>query len=72
MDSKIIADGLKRRRAELKLSIADVVFRMAEAGINVSPKTIYGWENNVSQPKVSAFLKLCDIYKIDDIIGYFQ
>ena len=69
---KRIAELLKARRAELKMSVGDVVAQLAERGIRVAPKTFFGWENAVSRPNVTAFLALCRIYGIDEILDYFE
>lgn len=71
VSSKSIADALKRRRAELHLSAEEVVAALSEAGYSVSKKTLYGWENDVSSPNVRIFLKLCEIYQIEDIMNFF-
>ena len=71
VSSKAIATALKQRRAELHLSTEEVVAALSDAGFKVSRKTLYGWENNVSSPNVRIFLKLCEIYQIDHIMGYF-
>ena len=72
MSNKAIADGLKRRRLELKLSAQEVVDYLAKNGYKVAVKTVYGWENDVSSPKVGMFLKLCELYQIDDPLHYFS
>lgn len=68
---KAIANALKDRRKELKLSIPDVVASLGDRGITISETTLYGYENAVSAPNVRVFLALCSIYEIDDIMEYF-
>ena len=62
---------LKRFREHCNLSVEDVVAQLSEKGISISPKTLYGYENGVSLPKVSIFLALCDIYNITDPLYAF-
>ena len=40
--------------------------------MNVSEKTIYGWESNQAHPSSDKFIMLCDIYQIKDILRAFQ
>ena len=69
--NKAIAEALKRRRNELNLTPEDVVNALADKGINIKPVTLYGYENAVSTPNAQTFLRLCAIYQIDDIMGFF-
>ena len=71
-DDRMIAAKLKQRRAELKMSVADVVAALNDRGIDVAQKTVFGWENAVSRPNIIAFMALCRIYEITDILSYFD
>lgn len=68
---KLISAVLKEKRTELKLSGEEVVAKLQAHGIDISIKTLYGYENGVSSPKINTFLCLCDIYGIDDIMNEF-
>lgn len=37
-----------------------------------SEKTVSGWENNRSQPDAETLIKLCDIYRVKDILETFE
>lgn len=62
---------LKSKRKELKYSVKYVTEELSKYNINISEKTLYGWENNYRQPDADTFLILCLIYNISDILNYF-
>jgi hypothetical protein len=62
---------LAQKREQLKLSINDVVNELKNRGIELSAKTLYGYENGVGYPKANTFIALCDIYGIDDVLSSF-
>jgi len=55
----------------MKLTPEEVVNKLAERSIPISVKTLYGYENGVSTPRVNTFIALCDIYKVSDIMSEF-
>ena len=64
---------LKQTRSLLGMKGEDVVEQLKSRGINISVKTLYGYENSVSMPNVNTFIALCDIYRIENIkesLGY--
>jgi DNA-binding XRE family transcriptional regulator len=66
-----IAKVLKGFRQKTGLSAKEVTYQLSLHDIEVSPKTLYGWESGHSQPNADTFLMLCDIYGIDDIMRAF-
>ena len=62
---------LRQRREQCGFSIDTVIQLLHERGIDISSKTLYGYENGVATPKVNTFIALCDIYGINDILGEF-
>ena len=48
MKNEMIAKVLKEARKQNALSVKEVVGRLQDKSINVSIKTIYGWENGLS------------------------
>ncbi|MCL1819397.1 MAG: hypothetical protein FWG36_01930 [Oscillospiraceae bacterium] len=68
IEKEKISELLKEQRAISHLSVDDVLTRLKEKGISISPKTLYGYENGVGSPKIRTFLALCDIYGIKDIM----
>lgn len=62
---------LKREREAAGLSVEEVCTKLSALGFKISPKTLYGYENDVSAPKISLFMSLCKIYDVSDIYGTF-
>lgn len=58
---------LKAKRKERGLSVKDVLNQLHEYGIDISDKTLYGWENAHRQPDADTFVALCRIYGIDSL-----
>ncbi len=67
MSKEYISEVLKRLRLKSGLT-ADEVGKL----VGKSGKTVNGWENSRSQPDAEIFLKLCDIYNVDDILYEFK
>lgn len=67
----IIGSKLKQARKEHGFSIEDIVYFLQTKEIDVSPKTVYGWENDFSYPSVYIFLLLCEKYEITNITETF-
>lgn len=68
-----IAHTLKHTRKSLGFSADYVVTELKKLGMNInSDKTLFGYENGVSQPKADMFLSLCKIYKIDNFDIFFD
>ena len=59
-----VSSLIKSKRKELDYSVKDVVSELSKRGIDVSEKTVYGWESGHRQPDADTFLILCDIYQI--------
>lgn len=62
-----IATILKSRRKELKMTVKTVLDALHEHGIDVSDKTLYGWESGYRQPDADTFVVLCHIYEIESL-----
>lgn len=71
MKNQNIATILKYYRKLNKLSVNNVSKSLSDDDIFVAEKTIYGWESGHTQPDADTLLKLCDIYKIPDILKTF-
>lgn len=70
---KQIADLLKDKRLELGLTGLEVVRRLKQQyDIDLSDKTLYGYERAVSSPNVPLFLALCRIYEIEDVASSLE
>lgn len=60
---------LKEKRKELGLSVKTVIDELLSHGVDISDKTLYGWESGHRQPDADTFLVLCKIYGIDSLKG---
>lgn len=62
-----IAKKLKELRKNKGYSMNYVSETLKEEfEIELSPKTLYGYENGVSQPNADTFVCLCKIYQVSD------
>ena len=71
MKNPEFARVLKEYRRRNQYTIYDIADKLKENQIEVAVKTIYGWESGQTQPDADTLLKLCDIYKIDNILATF-
>lgn len=62
---------LKEIRQSKGLSRKDVVEKLKKYGLDISDKTIYGYEVGRTSANADMFLALCEIYEIDDILETF-
>ena len=62
-----IALFLKSKRKELNLKVSEVVSSLKLYGIEISEKTLYGYETGHRQPDADTFLSLCKIYEIESL-----
>ena len=67
MSREYIASALKRLRAEQGMTADEVGEIIGKSG-----KTVSGWENARSQPDADLLLKLCEIYKVENILDTFS
>lgn len=72
MEQPRIGERLKQARISAGLKVQDVSNILKKDGYEkASVKTVYSWESGNSQPSPDYFLKLCDLYGIDDVLGAF-
>ncbi len=69
ISKKDVANLLKDARAQCRMSVEEVAAALKSYGYEIVPKSMYNYENGVSQPPVSMFLALCRIYGIEDVIA---
>lgn len=67
MSREYIASVLKILRAEQGMTADEVGEIIGKSG-----KTVSGWENARSQPDADLLLKLCEIYKVENILDTFS
>lgn len=70
---KQIANMLKDKRIEMNITGVEVVQKLKQNyDIDLSDKTLYGYERCVSSPTIPTFIALCEIYEIEDVFGAIQ
>jgi transcriptional regulator with XRE-family HTH domain len=69
MNNKNLGRALRYYRKANHYTVKQIADKMKkDYGVSLSPKTIYGWENNQNQPSADNLLILCKIYKITNIL----
>ncbi len=64
---KGIGSIISENRKRLKMTQQALSDRLAQNGINISFKTISGWEKGLTEPSIAAFVETCRILGIPDI-----
>ena len=67
MNKLEIASFLKSRRKQLNLTIKEVINLLHNNGIDISEKTLYGWESGARQPDADTFVVLCMVYQVNSL-----
>ncbi|NCB52814.1 MAG: XRE family transcriptional regulator [Clostridia bacterium] len=49
----------------------EVIYILKEKGVRYSVKALYNWETGRSQPDCDTFIKLCEIYGIENVLHAF-
>ena len=62
-----IGSIISENRKRLKMTQQALSDRLAQNGINISFKTISGWEKGLTEPSIAAFVETCRILEIPDI-----
>ena len=71
MTRQTIANFLKQLRRTSGLSANEVTDKLQEYDIDISAKTLYGYESGLSMLNADAFVALCKIYKCDNPLEIF-
>lgn len=71
MTEHSIANFLKQLRKTSGLSANEVVVLLKDYGIEISAKTLYGYESGLSMLNANVFVALCRIYKCDNPMEIF-
>ena len=66
-----IGKYIRLARTGASKTVREVSEYLKSNGMDISEKTIYGWENGHSQPSPDALLLLCSFCGIDDVLGHF-
>lgn len=71
MSNNNIAGFLKQLRKTSGYSVNSVVEQLKTYGIDISSKTLYGYESGLSMLNADVFVALCRIYKCDNPMEIF-
>lgn len=66
MEDYNISAVLKQLRKTSGYSAIDVIEKLKEYNIHLSPKTLYGYESGISMLNADVFVALCRIYNCDN------
>lgn len=69
---KNIGDTLKKLREENGLTRKEAADKLKKIGIDISDKTLYGYESGRNSANADMFLSLCKIYKCNNIMETFS
>lgn len=69
---KNIGNTLKKLREENGMTRKDAADKLKDLGIDISDKTLYGYESGRNSANADMFLALCKIYKCANIMGTFS
>ncbi|MBR4702314.1 MAG: helix-turn-helix transcriptional regulator [Oscillospiraceae bacterium] len=70
-NNPMIPSMLRKHRLDMKLTLEELSAKLSNRGIEVSAKTLNGYEKGVSYPNVNTFICLCDIFGIENILSEF-
>ncbi len=62
-----VSEIISKNRKKMKMTQPMLAERLARSGINISYKTISGWEKGLSEPGIGAFIETCRILEVPDI-----
>lgn len=71
MSKQSIANCLKQLRKTSAYSANEIVDMLKDYDVNISAKTLYGYESGLSMPNADVFVALCKLYKCDNPMDIF-
>lgn len=69
---KNVGDTLKKLREENKMTRKEATDKLKVLGIDISDKTLYGYESGRNSANADMFLALCKIYNCNNIMETFS
>lgn len=66
-----ISSVLKQLRKTSGYSANDTIDKLKEFNIDISVKTLYGYESGLSMPNANVFVALCKVYHCDNPMVFF-
>lgn len=70
-DPKTIGYKLNLLRIRADMTVKDVSAILTKKGFRASPETVYAWERGTRNLNADAFLFLCVLYKVNDVLLEF-
>lgn len=67
-----IGEILKKLRENNNMTRKDVADKLKELGIDISDKTLYGYESGRNSANADMFLALCKVYKCNNVMETFS
>ena len=67
-----LSELIKDKRHEFNFTAKEVIQKLKSYGVDISDKTLWGYENGVSSPSVPTFIALCKIYEMEDLFFQIQ
>lgn len=67
-----IGEKLKKLRENCNMTRKDAADKLRDLGIEISDKTLYGYESGRNSANADMFLALCKIYKCQNIMETFS
>lgn len=67
-----IGEKLKQLREDNNMTRKEVADKLKKFDIDISDKTLYGYESGRNSTNADMFLALCQIYKCNNIMGTFS
>lgn len=61
------SDRLKQARVLSGYSVKEAIEAFRSQGVDISEKTLYGWERGIRTPDADVFLCICRAYQIDSV-----
>lgn len=67
-----IGEKLKQLRENNNMTRKDVTDKLKQFGIDISDKTLYGYESGRNSTNADMFLALCQVYKCNNVMETFS
>ena len=64
------SDQLKKARIAAGYSVREAIEAFHQQEIEISEKTLYGWERGIRTPDADVFLRLCRVYQVDSFSAF--
>ncbi|MBO5534714.1 MAG: helix-turn-helix domain-containing protein [Clostridia bacterium] len=66
------SEQLKKARTAAGYTVREAIEAFHQQSIDISEKTLYGWERGIRTPDADVFLRLCRIYQIESLSDFME